>query len=87
MRIVYLRFHDSDQTKSYAIHVPDQQSLNKVIACAEYHGLSISEKLVGFAAFIGSDDPNLKPLLGSDCLSFLYEEWIGHWKRIHSSNR
>lgn len=83
MRIVYLRFHDSDHTKSYAIHVPDQQSLNNVIACAEHHGLSVSEKLIGFTAFMGSGAVTLKPLVDGTYLSFLYEEWMGHWKRIH----
>ncbi len=51
MWLIYLRFEDNGQVKTYHITAENKRRVDNIFAMAEQHGLSQSEKLVEYAFF------------------------------------
>ena len=51
MWLVYLRFDDNSQAKTYHVAAENKHSVDAIFAMVEKHGLSSTEKLVEYAFF------------------------------------
>ena len=51
MWLVYLRFDDNGQVKTYHVTAENKRRVDSIFAMAEQHGLSKSEKLAEYAFF------------------------------------
>ena len=80
MWLVYLRFEDQGQVKTYHVRTGSKDSVQALIALAEKHGLTTTAKLVEYAAFIASGTIKLKPMMVPNFHFYLDEEFLAKWK-------
>jgi hypothetical protein len=80
MWLVYLRFEDQGQVKTYHIRTSSKDDVSALFALAEKHGLTTTAKLVEYAAFIASGTIKLKPMIVPNFHFYLDEEFLAKWK-------
>jgi hypothetical protein len=79
MWLLYLRFDDGGQVKTYHVRTYSKSDVADLIARAERHGLTPTSKLVEYAAFIVSGTIKLKPMIVPNFHFYLHEEFIERW--------
>lgn len=82
MWLVYLRFDDGGQVKTYHIRTYSKNDVTDLIARAERHGLTPTSKLVEYAAFITSGTIKLKPMIVPNFHFYQHEEFIERWEAV-----
>jgi hypothetical protein len=82
MWLLYLRFNDQEQVKTYHIRTYNKEEVQKLIARSEKHGLSPTAKLVEYAAFIVSGTIKLKPMIVPNFHFYLHEDFIERWDEV-----
>jgi hypothetical protein len=80
MWLVYLRFDDQGQVKTYHIRTSGKVEVQALIALGEKHGLTTTSKLVEYAAFITSGTIKLKPMIVPNFHFYLDEDFLAKWK-------
>src|SRR5437867_1715039 len=80
MWLVYLRFDDQGQVKTYHVRTSSKDDVTALIALAEKHGLTTTAKLVEYAAFIVSGTIKLKPMIVPNFHFYLDEDFLAKWK-------
>lgn len=80
MWLVYLRFDDQGQVKTYHIRTSSKEDVNALFALAEKHGLTSTAKLVEYAAFIVSGAIKLKPMIVPNFHFYQDEDFLAKWK-------
>lgn len=84
MWLVYLRFDDQNQVKTYHIRTWNKASVEELVSRAEKHGLSKTAKLVEYAAFITSGTIKLKPMIVPNFHFYLHEDFVARWNEVES---
>lgn len=82
MWLLYLRFDDQGQVKTYHVRTYNKLDVQQLLSLAEKHGLSATSKLVEYAAFIVSGTIKLKPMIVPNFHFYLHEEFIRRWKKV-----
>jgi hypothetical protein len=80
MWLVYYRFDDQNEIKTYHIRTYSKADVQALLSLAEKHGLSKTAKLVEYAAFIVSGTIKLKPMIVPNFHFYLHEDFIARWK-------
>lgn len=80
MWLVYLRFDDQGQVKTYHIRTGSKDGVDALFALAEKHGLTTTAKLIEYAAFITSGSIKLKPMIVPNFHFYLDEDFLAKWK-------
>ena len=82
MWLVYFRFDDQGEVKTYHIRTSSKTDVEMLVRLAEKHGLSKTAKLVEYAAFIASGTIKLKPMLVPNFHFYLHEEFVRRWNEV-----
>ena len=80
MWLVYLRFEDQGQVKTYHLRTGSKAGVNALIALAERHGLTPSATLVEYAAFLASGTMKLKPMIAPNFHFYLDTAFLATWQ-------
>lgn len=80
MWLVYLRFDDQGQVKTYHIRTYSKADVEHLLKLSEKHGLSLTARLVEYAAFIVSGTIKLKPMLVPNFHFYMHEDFIKRWE-------
>jgi len=81
MWLVYLRFDDQGRVKTYHVRTSSKDDVQALLVLAEKHGLTTTEKLVEYAAFIVSGTIKLKPMIVPNFHFYLDEDFLARWKQ------
>lgn len=87
MWLLYLRFDDQGQVKTYHIRTGSKASMEALLALAEKHGLSKTAKLVEYAAFIVSGTIKLKPMIAPNFHFYLHEDFVKRWEEVDTHDK
>ncbi|MFL5803876.1 MAG: hypothetical protein ACJ8CR_19300, partial [Roseiflexaceae bacterium] len=79
MWLLYLRYDDGGQVKTYHVRTYNKTTVADLIARAERHGLTPTARLVEYAAFIVSGTIKLKPMIVPNFHFYLHEDFVEHW--------
>jgi hypothetical protein len=85
MWLLYLRFDDQGQVKTYHIRTGSKSDIEYLLSLAEKHGLSSTAKLVEYAAFIVSGTIKLKPMIVPNFHFYLHNDFINRWKEVDNT--
>lgn len=80
MWLVYLRFEDQGQVKTYHIRTGNKDDVQQLLSLAEKHGLTRTAKLVEYAGFIVSGTIKLKPMIVPNFHFYLHQDWVARWQ-------
>jgi hypothetical protein len=83
MWLVYLRFDDNNEIKTYHVTAPNKIEAEKILALAEKHGLSATSKLVEYAIFYAH--ATIKPKHVPNFHFYTNKEFISRWEGIKES--
>jgi hypothetical protein len=78
MWLVYLRFDDQGQVKTYHVTAENKKAVDEIYALAEQHGLKMTEKLVEYAFFYARG--TMKPKHVPNFHFYKQAEFEGKWK-------
>jgi hypothetical protein len=78
--LLYLRFDDRGQVKTYHIRTYSKATVDDLMARAERHGLTSTAQLVEHAAFIANSA--IRPKSVPNFHFFLHEEFIKRWMAV-----
>lgn len=84
MWLVYLRFDDQGEVRTYHIRTHNRDMVNELLKLAEQRGLSPAAKLVEYAAFITSGTIKLKPMLVPNFHFYEHQDWVARWNDVAS---
>ena len=82
MWLVYLRFDDQGEVKTYHIRTGSKEDVRGLLMLAERHGLSTTARLVEYAAFIVSGTIKLNPMIVPNFHFYLDEEFAAKWSTV-----
>ena len=78
MWLVYLRFDDNGQVKTYHVTAENKKVVDETINLAEQHGLKLSEKLVEYAFFYARG--TMKPKHVPNFHFYKQAEFVRRWQ-------
>lgn len=82
MWLIYLRFDDEGQVKTYHVTAENKQAVDKVYALAEQHGLKLTEQLVEYAFFYAH--ATVKPKHVPNFHFYTLTEFVERWHKAQS---
>jgi hypothetical protein len=85
MWLVYLRFDDGGTVRTYHIRTHNRDMVDELLKLAEQRGLSLTAKLVEYAAFITSGTIKLKPMLVPNFHFYEHADFVRHWNEVASA--
>lgn len=85
MWLLYLRFDDQGEVKTYHVRTGSKANVLDLLALAEQHGLTSTARLVEYAAFAVSGTIKLKPMIVSNFHFYLHSDFVERWKAVHST--
>ncbi len=80
MWLVYFRFDDQKDVKTYHIRTGSKADVRELLALAEKHGLTKTAKLVEYAAFSVSGTIKLKPMIVPNFHYYEHNDFVARWK-------
>jgi hypothetical protein len=83
MWLVYLRFDDGNEIKTYHVTAGNKIEAEKILALAEKRGLSPASKLVEYASFYASG--TIKPKHVPNFHFYKNGEFISRWEKVEES--
>lgn len=78
MWLVYLRFEDNGQVKTYHVTAENKRMVDEIYALAEQHGLKLAEKLVEYAFFYAQG--TMKPKHVPNFHFYKQDEFVKRWE-------
>ena len=85
MWLLYLRFDDKGDVKTYHVRTGSKADVLELLALAEQHGLKPTERLVEYAAFAVSGTIKLKPMMVPNLHFYEHTEFVERWKAVHNA--
>lgn len=83
MWLVYLRFADNNEVKTYHVTAGNKVEAEKILALAEKHGLSATSKLVEYAIFY--THATIKPKHVPNFHFYKDSEFSSRWEKVEQS--
>lgn len=83
MWLVYLRFDDNNEIKTYHVTEINKIEAEKILALAEKHGLSATSKLVEYAIFYAH--ATIKPKHVPNFHFYKGSEFTSRWEKVEAS--
>ncbi|MBE7550401.1 MAG: hypothetical protein HS126_04895 [Anaerolineales bacterium] len=83
MWLVYLRFDDNNEIKTYHVTEINKIEAEKILALAEKHGLSATSKLVKYAIFYAH--ATIKPKHVPNFHFYKGNEFTSRWEKVKAS--
>ncbi len=85
MWLLYLRFDDQGEVKTYHVRTGSKADVLDLLALAEQHGLTATARLVEYAAFAVSGTIKLKPMMVPNFHFYLHTEFVERWQAVDSA--
>ena len=85
MWLLYLRFDDKGEVKTYHVRTGSKVDVLDLLALAEQHGLTPTARLVEYAAFAVSGTIKLKPMMVPNFHFYLHTEFVERWTDVHNA--
>ena len=85
MWLLYLRFDDKGDVKTYHVRTGSKADVLEFLAMAEQHGLKATERLVEYAAFAVSGTIKLKPMMVPNFHFYDHTEFVERWTAVHNA--
>lgn len=83
MWLVYLRFDDNNEIKTYHVTAPNKIEAEKILALAEKRGLTPSAKLSEYAIFYSQR--MIKPMHVPNFHFYKNSEFTSRWEKVEAS--
>ena len=82
MWLLYLRFDDQGEVRTYHVRTGSKSDVEYLLSLAEQHGLSPTARLVEYAAFLVSGTIKLKPMIVPNFHFYLHDDFIHRWQAV-----